>query len=205
MFSKGWAHLKLAGVLFLAVSASAYSSRGVQAAAAKSGLANSVVLVIRHGEKPTSGTGLAPAGEARAQAYAKYFPSYRFNGKPFHVDYIFATADSKNSFRERLTVAPLASATKLKTDLRFKNKEYQALADAMRAKSYGKNIVICWHHGKIPVLLTALGADAAKLIPGGKWPDETFDWVIQLAYDKHGKIIPTQTARIPERLMPGDK
>lgn len=205
MFSNVVSRYRLAGLILLAVSATTFSSAATQVGNGKSGLANAVVLVIRHAEKPETGTGLTPAGEARAKAYAKYFPSYKFNGKLFHLDYIFATADSKNSFRERLTVEPLAAATKLKLDLRFKNKEYQQLADALRAKSYGKNILICWHHGKIPDLLTALGADAAKLIPGGKWPAETFDWVIQLAYDKNGKIIPSQTARIPERLLPGDK
>jgi hypothetical protein len=205
MFSNGQHRFKLAGLLLLAAFATAPSTASAQSAKEKSGLANTVVLVIRHAEKPETGTGLTPAGEARAKAYAKYFPSYKFNGKPFHVDYIFATADSKNSFRERLTVEPLAAATKLKPDLRFKNKEYQELADAMRAKSYGRNIVICWHHGKIPDLLTALGADGAKLIPGGKWPAETFDWVVQLVYDANGKVVPSKSSLVPEHLMPGDK
>lgn len=205
MFSNGLTRYRLAGLILLAVSATTFSSATSQTGNVKSGLANTVVLVIRHAEKPETGTGLTPAGEARAKAYAKYFPSYKFNGKPFHVDYIFATADSKNSFRERLTVEPLAAATKLKPDLRFKNKEYQELADALRAKSYGKDILICWHHGKIPDLLTALGADAAKLVPGDKWPAETFDWVVQLVYDANGKVVPSKSSLVREHLMPGDK
>src|ERR1700722_2723870 len=74
------------------------------------GLANAVVIVIRHGEKPDDGTGLTPAGEARAKAYVKYFADYQVDGQPLHLDKIFATADSKSSFRERLTVEPLAKA-----------------------------------------------------------------------------------------------
>ena len=38
-------------------------------------LADSTVLLIRHAEKPDSGKGLSPMGQARADGYAAYFPS----------------------------------------------------------------------------------------------------------------------------------
>jgi len=59
------------------------------------GLADATVLIIRHAEKPDSGTGLAPAGEVRAQAYIGYFQHLRLNGVVFRPDTL--TADSKNS------------------------------------------------------------------------------------------------------------
>jgi hypothetical protein len=36
-------------------------------------LHNSVIVIIRHAEKPADGDGLAPAGEARANAYVDLF------------------------------------------------------------------------------------------------------------------------------------
>ena len=162
------------------------------------GLANATVLVIRHGEKPDSGTGLAPAGEARAKAYVKYFQTLKIGSATFKPDWMFASMDTKKSFRERLTLEPLGKAARVPVDCLFKNNQYQELANAMKNKPFGKNIIICWHHGNIPKLVQALGADSSKLIPGGKWPDEVFDWVLELRYDSKGHIIPSQTKRVKE-------
>ncbi|MCG2991082.1 hypothetical protein, partial [Escherichia coli] len=74
------------------------------------GLADATIAIIRHGEKPDSGTGLSPAGEKRAQAYSAYFQHLTLDGRPFRPDTLIATADSKNSARERLTLEPLSQA-----------------------------------------------------------------------------------------------
>ena len=76
------------------------------------------------------------------------------------------------------------------------------LADEIQAKPHGKAILICWHHGAIPELLDALGADAAHVLPKEKWPDDVFGWMIQLRYDENGKLI--QAKCINENLMPED-
>ena len=60
-------------------------------------LTNTVILVIRHAEKPADGNGLAPAGKARAKAYVDYFRSFTVDGQPLKLDYLFAAADSKTS------------------------------------------------------------------------------------------------------------
>src|ERR1700722_18983705 len=75
------------------------------------GLKNTVVLIIRHAEKPDSGNTLTPAGEERAKAYVKYFKDYTVEAKPVTLDYLFAAADSKGSMRPRLTLEPLSKAT----------------------------------------------------------------------------------------------
>ena len=168
-------------------------------------MANVEILVIRHGEKPASGKELSPAGEARAKAYVNYFEHLKVDGKPVHVDHIFATAEGKNSDRERLTVAPLAAALHLKVDDRFKNKAYGELAEDIEKHRYGHELLICWHHGNIPALVSALQGDAAHLIPGGKWPDDHFDWIVRLHYDGMGRIQPEKSELIHEHLMPGDK
>ena len=40
-----------------------------------------------------------------------------------------------------------------------------------------------------------------QILPQGKWPDEEFDWLIQLRYDENGHLLNSQ--RINENLTPG--
>lgn len=166
------------------------------------GLANTEVLIIRHAEKPGSGYDLTPVGEERAKAYVHYFESYTEHSKPVKLDHLFAAADSKGSHRPRLTLEPLSRAMGLAIDMRFTNKQFAALADELRAKSHGEHILICWHHGEIPALLTALGANPKELLPNGKWPDDVFGLMIQLRYDDKGQL--AEAKRINENLMPDD-
>jgi len=166
------------------------------------GLKDTVVLVIRHAEKPASGDYLTPVGEQRAAAYVGYFRNYTIDGRPITLDHLFAAADSKGSRRPRLTLTPLSKATGLAIDTKFTAEQYNELADALRAKSHGEHILICWHHGEIPQLLQALGANPDKLLPKGKWPDTVFGWMIQLRYDNKGQLV--EAKRINENLMPDD-
>jgi hypothetical protein len=62
--------------------------------------------------------------------------------------------------------------------------------------------LICWHHGTIPQLLRALGADPKRLLPNGKWPDDVFGWLIQLRYDENGHLF--ESKRINENLSSDD-
>jgi hypothetical protein len=167
-----------------------------------SALTNAVILVIRHAEKPDEGYGLSAAGEARANAYVNYFKNYKIDGQPLKLDYLFAAADSKESHRPRLTIEPSAKALGLAIDSRFKDKHFQELADEIRSKPHGKAILITWHHGQIPSLLRALGADPNQVIPKSKWPDDVFGWLIQLRYDSDGRLI--EAKRINEHLLPND-
>jgi broad specificity phosphatase PhoE len=123
------------------------------------GLANSVVLVIRHAEKPSDGPDLSPAGQARALAYVGYFEKLNVGDRPARPDAVFATARGKASNRPYETVQPLARALGLPIHDGFKNDRFADLAHALEAESPGHTILICWHHGEIPALLRALGAD----------------------------------------------
>jgi|SRR5579862_2561061 len=191
--------LVLSGALaFVGVATSGVSRQGPP-------LANVEVLIIRHAEKPSEGKALNPAGMARAKAYVAYFKKVKIDGQPVHLDHIFASAEGKNSDRERLTVEPLAKSLGLKIDDRYKNKAYQELADDVRTHRYGHSILICWHHGNIPAIVSALQGDAAKLFPTGKWPDDHFDWLVELHYDALGRIQPNKTRLIHEHLMPEDQ
>ena len=53
-------------------------------------LSNNTVLIVRHSEKPESGAGLTPAGEARALSYAKYFEPFQEQGLSISVDSLYA-------------------------------------------------------------------------------------------------------------------
>ncbi|WP_245465263.1 MULTISPECIES: hypothetical protein [Mesorhizobium] len=162
------------------------------------GLADATVLIIRHAEKPDSGTGLSPAGEARAQAYVGYFQHLTLNGAVFRPDTLIATADSKNSARERLTLEPLSRALGIPLDLRFDNKNIAGLVHALMTENHRKSVLIAWHHGTLPQIIEALGGDPHAVLPDGYWPDNVFDAVVALRYGHDGKFIPGSEQLIRE-------
>src|ERR1043166_2635390 len=168
----------LCGALVLSTPVMAQDQGGAGA-----GLANAVILIIRHAEKPDKGNGLSEAGKRRAKAYVDYFSNYTIASMPLKVDYLFSTADSKESHRTRLTLEPFSKAVGLTIDDRFRETQFQQLASAIQTKPPGKHYLICWHHGEIPQLVRALGAKPNALIGGKNWPDDVFDWVIQLRYE----------------------
>ena len=159
-------------------------------------LKNTTILIIRHAEKPASGRKLTPAGQQRAEAYAQYFKNLAVDSQPPRPDCLIAAADSNNSQRPRLTLEPLSKALGLPLNLTFNDKQNQELARELQSKPHGKVILICWRHGNIPPLVKALGADPDKLIPGGKWPDDEYGWLLQLSYDQEGRLIPIKTKRL---------
>lgn len=163
-----------------------------------SGLSNTTILVIRHAEKPPSGDGLTPEGQARANAYAKYFEPFNDGKESFNVDSLYATSDTTKSARPKLTLMPLSQATKLPIDTRFGNYDVSFLIHSLRTEPHGKHVLISWHHGHIPDLINGLGVDSSTVLPNGKWPSNVFDWVIEIKYDKNGKVIKAQ--RIQEQI-----
>ena len=171
---------------------------------AQEGPKNSVLLIVRHAENPPNGHGLSPRGEERAKAYINYFQNFIVDSKRLEPNAVVVAADSKHSHRPRLTVQPFAKAANLTIDSRFANKQPADLAAALRANYQGKVILICWHHGQIPAVLRAFGADPDTLLPNGKWPRNVYDWVIMVSFDENGRVIPESTKRITEHLLQGD-
>ena len=171
---------------------------------AQEGPKNSVVLIIRHAEDPPNGHGLSSRGEKRAKAYINYFQNFTIDGRRREPQAVLVAADSKQSHRPRLTVEPFAKAANLPIDNRFANKQPADLAAELRTTYQGKVILVCWHHGQIPAVLRALGANPETLLPNGKWPKDVFDWVIMVSFDENGRVIPLNTRRINEHLLKGD-
>lgn len=164
------------------------------------GLADATVVIIRHGEKPDSGPELSAEGQAHAQAYVGYFQHLVLDGVPFRPDMLVASANSKNSARERLTLTPLSQALGLPIDQRFADKEVKPLFEALASEQHGKSILIAWHHGELAKLLRAFGADPDALLPDGKWPGSVFNWTVVLRYDHAGQLIPGSAQIIQQDL-----
>lgn len=156
---------------------------------------NAVILLIRHAEKPDKGPGLSQAGIERAKDYVEYFAHYAADPS-ITIDSLYAAKDSEASMRPRLTLTPLSQALGLPINTSYTNKEFKELADHLKRNAEGKTVLICWHHGEMPNLLKALGADPDALLPNGKWPSDQFGWVIQLCYDKQGNLLPQLTMHL---------
>ena len=175
----------------------AYFVFGQNQGSGSSGTQNATILIIRHAEKPKKGHGLSKAGEKRAKDYVAYFQNYQVDSVPLKVDYLYTAADTSDSRRPRLTLEPFSKAVGMSIDSSIKDDQYQKLVSAIQAKPAGKQFLICWHHEEIPQLIGALGADSKQLIHSDKWPEDVYDWVIQLRYDSNGQVM--EAKRITEQ------
>lgn len=171
---------------------------------------NSIIVLIRHGEKPGRGTGLALAGQQRAQAYSVYLPNQPFNGSLPNFSYLFAAKESPASNRPVLTITPLSKALNLPINSPYADKDFQPLAQELlnNAQYNGKNILVCWHHGEILKLAKALGAHD-KVLPKTanwpkKWPGNVFGWCLQLVFDASGNLVTKSTKCFSQQLMYDD-
>lgn len=159
------------------------------------------VLIIRHGEKPgdpgldsdADGPDLSPEGYKRAAALSVHIPASF--PKP---DVLIATQPSRHSNRPLQTITPLAEKLKLDVNSKHPDDDYGTVAQRIRnnPKYAGKNVLICWHHGKIPQLAAALGV----VNPPSPWPGQVFDRVWQI--DFAGGVATLKD--VPQRLMYGD-
>jgi hypothetical protein len=175
--------------------------------------ANSTFYLVRHAEKPTRGMGLSPAGQARADAYVAYFQNQAAPaGGLIRWDYLFACKDSTNSERPRLTITPLGEALNNLPTTQFADAQYKSQAEHFQqnAKLYeGKNVLICWHHGKILDLANQMGASHATLPHTAKWPQkpwppEVFGWLLKIYYKADGTVDSLSTQAVNQQLMSDD-
>jgi len=158
-------------------------------------LAHNVVLIIRHAEKPASGPGLSPLGEARAQAYTSFFRPFADAAPaipPFTVDALHAGADSPHSARPRLTLEPLSRLLHLPIDSSIGTSDSAGLVRRLQREPHGPRPLLCWRHRELPLLLRALGADPDLLLPEGKWPIEDFRSIALLTFDGKGRLATQQ-------------
>jgi len=98
-------------------------------------------------------------------------------------DFLFATQASKSSDRPVETITPLSAALNLTYDDKHADGDYAKVANDIltNSKYAGKLVLVCWHHGNIPNLATALGVTNPPA-----WPGTVFDrvWVISYSEGK---------------------
>ena len=92
-------------------------------------------------------------------------------------DFLFASQASTSSNRPVETITPLSAALNLTYNDKHADADYAKVAGDIQtlSKYAGKVVLVCWHHGNIPNLATALGVANPPA-----WPGTVFDrvWVI---------------------------
>lgn len=143
------------------------------------------ILVLRHAEKTGDpmNIDLSPAGAIRAQKLADYIPATF--GMP---QILIATALSKHSDRPVETLTPLSQRMGLAIESHFGNEEWAALAHDLMVnpRFAGALIVVCWHHGTIPVLMQSLGVSTGS-IPN-PWPADVLNLILDTKIDDDGRL-----------------
>lgn len=156
-------------------------------------MTNARILLMRHAEK--SGDPMDPhlsqEGYARAAKLADYIPA------TFGIPrFLIATSISKHSIRPIETIQPLSAKIGVAVDARYADQDYGALASQLLCEPRYANadalIVVCWHHGNIPLLAHALRAK-----PGSypdPWDAQVFNQILILTYSGDGEPeVTTQT------------
>ena len=144
-----------------------------------------------HAEKPDDSlgeNGLTALGQKRAEAYIKYFQPFHDGDVSLQISALYAGADSTSSIRPRLTLEPLSKASGLVLDKTISTKDPATMVALLRTHPHGRTPLICWRHGQLPALLSAFGVAPELLLPGGKWPDDVYDWVLVLQFDARGRV-----------------
>lgn len=151
------------------------------------------IILLRHTDKlkqNLTGPALSAKGYVRTVKFAFYFLNYF--GEP---DFVVAGKPKGKdaSIRELQTVGPLVNILAQRhPDTGFDilhpytHDEYEKLTKYLLKddKFDNKLILICWRHTKIVELAKELGVKD-KLEP---WPDDDYDSVYVLDYDKAGKL-----------------
>ncbi len=158
------------------------------------------VILIRHAEKIPKEKHLNLKGFERAAALPYYFSfAPLYNNPP--ISHIFAAAldGSEASHRPIQTCTPIANHYKLPLNMHFKPRQTKELADELLSNPQydHSTVLICWSHGKIGKIVSALGANDP-----GNWTTDIFDQVYVVTFEK-GKKPASQ--KILQKLMFGDR
>jgi len=175
-----------------------------------------VIMVIRHGEKPDEDvsplpgisvdgveddSSLTKVGWDRANALVNVFdpaqgPVRAGLARPVAIFAAGANEDGEGK-RTRETVGPLAHKLGLQMNIQYGKGDEQSLIAA--ATSQPGPTLICWQHGEIPAIAEAFGSVTPT--PPQEWPDDRFDVVWTFTKTASGWAF----AQLPEMALPTDK
>ena len=172
-----------------------------------------VVMIIRHGEKPdgsdegvdaqgrTDDSSLTAVGWERAHRLVDLFDPPQSApraglGRPTAI-YAAGSTDQAEGQRTRETVSPLAEALGIPVDTDFGRSDEKKLAKEVAGRS--GSTLISWQHGGIPAIVDAFPHVSPD--PPADWPDDRFDVVWTLTRTTGG----WHFAQLPERILPQDQ
>jgi hypothetical protein len=172
-----------------------------------------LVMIIRHGEKPT---GSSPGVDANGNRDDNSLTAVGWNRAHRLVDllapaqepprpglarptaiYAAGANDNGDGERTRETVQPLAHGLGITVNTSFGKGDEKALVADVTA--HPGTTLICWQHGEIPAIVAAF--PSVTPAPPGTWPDDRFDLVWTLTQTADG----WHFAQLPELLLPQDQ
>jgi broad specificity phosphatase PhoE len=205
-------------VLSVVLAACAAGPRSTPAARPSAGASDTaapgtVVMVIRHGEKPdgthpgvdaqgnTDDSSLTAVGWQRAELLADLFgpPSGRPRKGLARPTAIYAAGanDDGEGERTRETVGPLAQRLGLTVNTDYGKGDEKALVEHVIAQP--GPALICWQHGELPAIAAAF--PGVTPTPPKDWPDDRFDVVWTFTRTADG----WHFAQLPELVLPQDQ
>jgi hypothetical protein len=175
-----------------------------------------LIMIIRHGEKPDEKGGspgvdingnpaddssLTQVGWNRARRLVDVFDPQGAQPPPGlarpKAIYAAGATETGDGERTRETVTPLAQHLRMAVDTTFGKGDEAALV-AQSTSTLGPAL-ICWQHGEIPAIAQAFGAVTPT--PPSTWPDDRFDVIWTLTATSSG----WDFAQIPEMVLDGDQ
>lgn len=128
--------------------------------------AQSTLYLIRHGEKPSKGSGLNAQGQQRAQCLRNVFGS----SSGYDIQYIMAEMPQPDGSQQRPydTVQPLANDLGITIDTSCQRDDANCVANVVDNYNGGGNILLCWEHQRLTDIVAALGDSNPPTYPSGK-------------------------------------
>jgi broad specificity phosphatase PhoE len=173
----------------------------------------SLIMIIRHGEKPDgSNPGVDAKGEKddssltevgwdRAHRLVGLFDPAEASPRPGlarpKVIYAAGSNDEGEGQRTRETVQPLADRLGIPVNTSFGKGDEEALVEAVMSKP-GPTL-ISWQHGEIPAITEAFPS-VSPTAPAA-WPDDRFDVIWTLTKTADG----WHFTQLPELVLPQDE
>ena len=203
----------LALVLSVAMAGCAGGTRPTPSAPSSGVAAGTLVMVIRHGEKPDGSdpgvdaqgnkdnSSLTETGWERANRLVDLFDPVPGPPRPGLATpkaiYAAGANDAGEGLRPRETVMPLAARLGLTLDTSYGAGDEKKLVQQVITQP-GPTL-ISWQHGEIPDIAKAFPSVTPK--PPSDWPDDRFDIVWTFTRTADG----WQFAQVPELVLPGDQ
>ena len=203
----------LALAMSAAVGGCAGSPRPTPPAVPAGAAPGTLVMVIRHGEKPDGShlgvdaqgndddSSLTETGWERANRLADLFDPVPGPPRPGLATpkaiYAAGANDDGEGLRPRETVMPLVARLGLTMNTDYGAGDEKKLVATVITQP-GPTL-ISWQHGEIPDIAKAFPSGTPK--PPSDWPDDRFDIVWTFTKTADG----WQFAQVPELVLPGDK